>query len=80
MNTLVGELYEIRVERHVGTAVAAHFPDFTLTHHEDGTTSFTGMLSDQAALHGVLHRIRDLGLTLVAVNRLPRDLAKKPIL
>jgi hypothetical protein len=62
--------YEIRVERHLGTAVAAHFPGFTLTHRADGDTSLCGVVPDQAALHGALTRVRDLGLTLVAVRRL----------
>lgn len=71
MSTHVGAgCYEIRVERHVGTAVVAHFPEFTLALNEDGTSTLVGALPDQAALHGVLARIRDLGLTLLAVRRL----------
>lgn len=61
--------YVFRVERYVGTAVAAHFPDFELSHNADGTTTLRGVVADQAALFGVLACIRDLGLTLIAVNR-----------
>lgn len=64
--------YEIRVERYLGPAVAALFPEFE--HSEDnGCTVMRGTLPDQSALHGVLARIRDLGLTLVALNRLDDD-------
>ena len=66
-------MYEIRVERHLGTAVAAFFPAFTIIHDADGATTLRGLLPDQSALHGVLALIRDLGLTLIAVNR--RDAA-----
>lgn len=65
--------YAIQVERHLGPAVAAYFPEFALTLNPDGTTTLCGALPDQAALFGLLGRIRDLGLTLVAVNRLPDD-------
>lgn len=66
-----GALYEFRVEEHLGTAVAALFPEFKLIHNEEGTTTLSGVLTDQAALHGVLARIRDLGLTLISVRRIP---------
>ncbi len=62
-------IYEIRVERHVGTAVAAYFPDLTIVHNLDGSTTLCGALPDQSALHGVLELVRSLGLTLIAVNR-----------
>ncbi len=41
----------------------------TITHEVDGTTVLFGPIVDQAALHGVLTRVRDLGLTLLSVNR-----------
>jgi hypothetical protein len=62
-------VYEFRVERHLGTAVAAHFPEMTLRHLPDGSTLLYGALPDQSALHGLLTRIRDLGLTLLSVRR-----------
>lgn len=70
MNTPADSLrYEFCVERHLGAAVAAHFPELTLRHLPDGSTLLCGALPDQAALHGVLARIRDLGLTLLSVRR-----------
>ena len=60
--------YEIRVERHLGPGVAALFPEFTVS-EDGGSTLLHGVLPDQAALHGVLLRIRDLGLTLVSMAR-----------
>jgi hypothetical protein len=63
--------YEICVERHLGPSTGAHFPGWMLRHRADGNTLMTGVLPDQAALHGVLTRIRDLGLTLVSVSRGP---------
>jgi hypothetical protein len=71
MNTTTKRtIYEIQVEKHVGTAVSTNFPELTPSHNLDGTTSFTGLVPDQAALHGILARVRDLGLVLVAVKRL----------
>ncbi|MEI7768926.1 MAG: hypothetical protein WCI67_03005 [Chloroflexales bacterium] len=60
--------YEIRVEHQLGPGVAALFPELKLT-YEQQETVMRGTLADQAALHGVLMRIRDLGLTLVALRR-----------
>ncbi len=62
--------YDIRIQQHLGAALAALFPELTL-HDEPEGTRMHGELPDQAALHGVLERIRDLGLTLIAVVRLP---------
>lgn len=60
--------YEIRVERHLGPAAAALFPGFDVRHEADGSSVLTGALPDQAALHGALARVRDLGLVLVEVR------------
>ena len=61
--------YEIRVERHLGPSAGALFPGFALRHDPGGGTVLTGALPDQAALHGALARVRDLGLVLTAVRR-----------
>lgn len=57
----------------VGGALDAHwapsFAGLTMTVAPDGTTTLVGPLVDQASLHGVLHKIRDLGLTLLSVER-----------
>lgn len=69
---MTAHLYRLRIQRRVGAAVTAHFPEFTCS--EDGPdTVLCGRLPDQAALHGVLTRIRDLGLTLLSVETLGDD-------
>ncbi len=62
--------YEIRLTGHLGPRWAAWFDGLTVRETSDGTTVITGHLADQAALHGVLSRIRDLGLGLLSVNRI----------
>ena len=64
------ENYEIRVAGHLSKSREKWFGDVTLSHSPDGETIITGVL-DQAALHGVLVKIRDLGLKLVAVKTQP---------
>ena len=65
--------YEIRVQGRLESRWAAWFDGMTLTPAGDGTTVLAGPLADQAALHGVLARVRDLGLSLIAVTRLDAD-------
>ena len=60
--------YEIRVKGHLDARWAAWFDGLTLTRGSDGTTTICGPVADQAALHGVLQKIRDLGLPLISVN------------
>ena len=67
------ELHEIRVEGHLDERWADWLEGLRFTHESDGTTTLTGPLADQAALHGVLTRIRDLALTIVSVRRLGPD-------
>jgi hypothetical protein len=59
--------YEIRLRGHLDTRWAASFDGLSLTHATDGTTVIHGPIADQAALHGLLQRLRDLGLPLVSV-------------
>ena len=61
-------LYEIRVAGHLSENWAARFEGLSMRHEPEGETVLSGML-DQAALHGVLAKIRDLGLNLLSVNR-----------
>jgi hypothetical protein len=61
--------YEIRVKGHIGASWSAWFEGMTIRHTEGGETVLSGPLADEAALHGVLMRIRDLGLPLVEVHR-----------
>ena len=62
------QLYEIRVAGHLSANWAARFEGLSMRHEPEGETVLAGSL-DQAALHGVLVRIRDLGLNLISVNR-----------
>ncbi len=63
------ELYEIRIKGHLDDRWADWFEGLTFTLVRDGTTLLDGPLTDQAALHGVLNRIRDLGLPIISVQR-----------
>ena len=63
------ELHEIRVEGHLDERWADWLEGLTFAHETDGTTTLTGPLADQAALHGVLNRIRDLALPIVSFRR-----------
>jgi len=60
--------YEIRLKGHLEARWAAWFDAESLTHESDGTTVIRGAVVDQAALHGVLGKVRDLGLPLIAVT------------
>jgi hypothetical protein len=62
-------LYEIRIKGHLDHRWAAWFEGLTITLEDNGDSLLTGLIVDQAALHGVLKRVRDLGMPLLAVNR-----------
>lgn len=59
--------YEIRIAGHLGDHWSASFDGITLSHESDGTTTLRSAL-DQAGLHGLLGRVRDLGVTLISVE------------
>ena len=65
--------YEIRIKGHLEHEWTAWFGDLTITPEEDGDTLITGPVIDQAALYGVLKKIRDLGLPLISVNPVRPD-------
>jgi hypothetical protein len=65
----MADVYEIRVREHLDDCWATRFDGFFIAHEEDGTTALVGPVRDQAALHGLLAKMRDLGLTLLSVNR-----------
>jgi hypothetical protein len=65
--------YEIRVKGHLDTLWLDWFESLILTHEADGTSTLAGPLADQAALYGLLNRVRDLGLTLLSVHRRESD-------
>ena len=62
-------LYEIRVEGHLNEKWAAWFEGMTITLADNGDTLLTGPVVDQAALHGLLKKVRDLGLPLISINQ-----------
>jgi hypothetical protein len=66
--------YEIRLKGRLDSRWAAWFDGLTITHENDGTTTIHGPIVDQAALHGVLQKVRDLGLPLVSVTQVEPDL------
>ena len=65
--------YEITLAGHLEQRWAEWFDGLTLTHRNDGTTVFHGPVADQAALHGLLQKVRDLGLPLVSVAQVTPD-------
>ena len=62
--------YEIRVKGHLDSRWAAWFDGLSLTNSSDGTTLLRGPVADQAALHGLLQKVRDIGLPLVSVTQI----------
>jgi len=62
-------VYQIRLEGHLGHQWTAWFDGLTVTWQTNGDTLLTGPVTDQAALYGLLRKVRDLGLPLVSVNR-----------
>ena len=60
-------VYQIRIKGHLGHQWTDWFEGLTITLEEDGDTLLTGPVVDQAALHGLLKRVRDLGLPLISV-------------
>lgn len=61
--------YEICLAGHLDARWAAWFDGLAVGHDVDGTTRISGPIADQAALHGLLQRVRDLGLPLISVTR-----------
>jgi hypothetical protein len=73
------EHYEIRVQGLLDSRWAARFEGMTLHTRADGTTLIAGPVVDQAALHGLLRTLRDIGLPLLAVNRVAPDADTTPL-
>ena len=71
--------YQIRIKGHLGRQWADWFGGLAITLEDNGDTLLTGLIVDQAALHGLLRKVRDLGMPLVSVSsRSPFDEGEKP--
>jgi len=70
-----GETYEIRLQGRLDSRWFDWFDAFTVENLPSGEVVLRGHVTDQAALHGVLERIRDLNLKLISVNQLPDKFA-----
>lgn len=68
--------YEIRLKGHLDTRWADWFDGLMITQEENGDTLLCGPVTDQAALHGLLKKVRDLGMPLVSVNQVNRNETK----
>ncbi len=69
MDTSQPMIYQIRIEEHIDRQWTDWFEGLAITLKDNGDTLITGQVVDQAALHGLLKKVRDLGLTLVSVIR-----------
>ena len=70
--------YEIRLKGHLDARWADRFEGLSFTHESDGTTILSGPVVDQAALYGLLRKVRDLGLPLIAVIQVDPEQADVP--
>ena len=61
-------IYQIKIEGHLGNHWSEWLENLTVTRDEDGNTLLTGPVVDDAALHGILKKVRDLGTPLLSVN------------
>jgi hypothetical protein len=69
--------YEIRLKGHLQARWSDWFDGLSLTRESDGSTLLEGLVVDQAALHGLLQKVRDTGLPLVSVTRVVPDTSTK---
>jgi hypothetical protein len=72
-------VYQIRLKGHLSHQWTKWFEGLTITLEENGETLLTGTMVDQAALQGLLKKVRDLGLPLISVNRVNPNQADAPI-
>jgi hypothetical protein len=62
--------YELRIEGHLDQHWSPWFGGLAITHDDDGTTTLRGVVTDQSELHGLLAKVRDLGVPLLSVTPL----------
>jgi hypothetical protein len=72
-NPSINNIYEIKLKGHLNQSWADWFDEMNFIHDSDGTTTLRGEIVDQAALHGLLKKVRDLGLPLLSVNHRGAD-------
>lgn len=72
-------VYQIRIKGHLGCQWTEWFDGLTITLEDNGDTLLTGLVVDQAALFGLLKKVRDLGMPLLSVNRVNSSQADAPI-
>ncbi len=65
--------YEIRLKGHLESRWASWFDGLALTKESDGSTVIRGLVADQSALHGLLQKVRDLGVPLLSVTRIESE-------
>ncbi|MBI5302122.1 MAG: hypothetical protein HY868_08300 [Chloroflexi bacterium] len=70
-------IYEIRLKGHLSSDWSHWFDDLAITYDDEGNTLLTGPVVDQAALHGLLDKVRDLGLYLTSVRMCREDPGKQ---
>jgi len=70
-------IYQIRIKGHLGSQWADWFDGLTITLEENSQALITGPVLDDAALHGLLKRVRDLWMPLISVNRIESDLKNR---
>lgn len=70
--------YEIRLAGHLAPRWSSWFDELSITTDEDGTTVLRGQVIDQAALHGLLQKLRDLGIPLLSLTQIPSRAPTQP--
>lgn len=69
-------IYQIRIKGHLGHQWTNWFEGLIITQEDNGETMLTGQVADQATLHGVLRKVRDLGTPLISVTRVKTNKEK----
>ena len=73
-----GDWYEIRIQGRLDARWSSWFDDLDLSHTDDGKTVLRGPVADQSALHGLLHKLCDLGVPLLSVTQTDPDNPSDP--
>lgn len=79
MNPSHAQTYRFRVAGHLDDHWSASFDNVTIARHDDGTSTLTAPIADQAQLHGILARLRDIGVTLLSLHTLDESRAGRRV-